>query len=73
MTIFYKLDNEIGSLTVPAKNMTGEMKRLARVGAIVKGVVADYDSDAVQNIVADGVAADIDRMAEQPERWDGLS
>jgi hypothetical protein len=73
MTIYYKLDNEIGSIEVPASRMTGEMKRLARCGAIVKGVVADYDSDAVQNIVCDGVLADIDRANEQPERWDGMS
>lgn len=60
-TIHYKLDGELGSVNVPSNQAAGEMKRLARCGAIIRGIVRDYDSDAVQNAVADGLLADIER------------
>lgn len=59
--IFYRLNGELGSIAVPCERFAGEAKRLARCGAIIRGIVRDYDSEEVQNAVADGVLADLDR------------
>lgn len=72
-TIFYRLDGELGSITVPFSQSGGEMKRLARCGAVIRGIVRDYDSPAVEKAVEDGVLRDLNEHEHHDaERWDGM-